>query len=179
MRTDLNAIFIAPVLLLLSACASIPNGPSAMALPGTGKGFDQFRSDDASCRQFAHEQIGGATANQASNESFAKSAVIGTALGAAIGAAVDGGRGAGAGAATGLFIGSLIGIDEGNSSSYGTQRHYDNAYIQCMYAKGHRVPVSGHIEQQPTYNNTPPPKPARYPPPPPGYIPSVPADAPR
>jgi hypothetical protein len=158
--------------LLLNACVSVPNGPSSMALPGTGKSFDQFRYDDASCRQFAHEQIGGTTANQAANDSFAKSAVVGTAIGAMVGAAANGGRGAGVGAATGLFFGSLIGTDTANASSYGVQRHYDNAYTQCMYAKGHRVPVSGHIEQQPTYN-PPPASPAGYPPPPPppGYIP--------
>ena len=75
-------------------------------------------------------------------------------------------RGAGAGAATGLFVGSLIGVDEANASSYGTQRHYNNAYIQCMYAKGHRVPVSGHIEQQPAYS-PPTSKSTSYPPPPP------------
>ena len=37
----------------------MPTGPSVMALPGTGKNFDQFRADDASCRQFAYAQIGG------------------------------------------------------------------------------------------------------------------------
>ena len=165
MNNKLKIILTLPIILLLTACATVPNGPSAMALPGSGKNFDQFRYDDSSCRQFAHEQIGGTTANQASSDSFAKSAVVGTALGAAIGAAVDGGRGAGAGAATGLFIGSLIGVDEGNASSYRTQRHYDNAYIQCMYAKGHRVPVSGHIEQQPTMPQSSTNYP--YPPPPP------------
>lgn len=86
----------------------MPNGPSAIALPGSGKNFAQFRYDDSSCRQFAREQMGGTTANQSSSDSFAKSAVVGTALGAAIGAAVDGGRGAGAGAATGLFIGMVL-----------------------------------------------------------------------
>jgi hypothetical protein len=166
--------------LLLTACASVPNGPSAMALPGTGRSFDEFRYDDASCRQFAHEQIGGTTANQAANDSFARSAAVGTALGAAVGAAAGGGRGAGVGAATGLLVGSAIGVDEANASSYGAQRRYDNAYIQCMYAKGHRVPVSGRvIEQRPAYY--PPPSPAAYPPPPPppGYMPPVPPDAPR
>jgi hypothetical protein len=162
--------------LLLAACASVPNGPSAMALPGTGKNFDQFRYDDTSCRQFAHDQIGGKTVNQAANDSFAGSAIVGTVLGAAIGAAAGGDNGAGVGAATGLFVGSLIGVDEANASSYGAQRHYDNAYIQCMYAKGHRVPVSGHIEQQQSHN-LPPPKPRYYPPPPPPeYRPS---DTPR
>jgi hypothetical protein len=150
-----------------------------MALPGTGKDFDQFRYDDASCRQFAHEQIGGTTANQASNDSFAKNAAVGTALGVAVGAAAGGGRGAGVGAATGLLLGSLIGVDEANISSYGTQHRYDNAYIQCMYAKGHQVPVSGRIvtQQRPAYNPPPPPPaPAAYPPPPPGYNLPVPPD---
>ncbi|MES2012362.1 MAG: YMGG-like glycine zipper-containing protein [Pseudomonadota bacterium] len=155
--------------LLLGACASIPNGPSNMALPGTGKSFDQFRYDDGSCRQFAHDQIGGTTANQAADNSFVGSAIVGTVLGAAIGAAAGGDEGAGVGAATGLFVGSLMGVDEAHASAYGAQHRYDNAYVQCMYAKGHRVPVSGHIEQQPAYRQ--PPRPARYPPPPPGYVP--------
>ncbi len=166
--------------LLLTACASVPNGPSAMALPGTGKDFEQFRYDDATCRQFAHDQIGGTTANQAANDSFARSAVVGTALGAAVGAAAGGGEGAGVGAATGLLVGSAVGVEEANVSSYGAQRRYDNAYIQCMYAKGHRVPVSGRIlnerQRRPAYY---PPAPATYPPPPPGYAPSVPNAYPR
>jgi len=135
-----------------------------MALPGTSKSFDQFRYDDNSCRLFAHEQIGGGSANQAASDSFAGTAIVGTLLGTAIGAAAGGEHGVGAGAATGLFVGSLIGLDEANASSYHTQRYYDNAYIQCMYAKGHRVPVSGHIEQQPKHETTPSRK---YPPPPP------------
>lgn len=177
MKINLKTTLVLPALLLMSACVSVPNGPSAMALPGTGKSFDQFRYDDTSCRQFAHEQIGGKTANQASSDSFARSAVVVTALGAAIGAVAGGGRGVGTGAATGLFFGSLIGVDEANASSYGTQLHYNNAYIQCMYAKGHRVPVSGHIEQQPAYS-LPTSRPTSYPPPPPPpeYMPP---DAPR
>jgi len=159
--------------LLITACVSIPNGPSRMALPGTGRSFDQFRYDDGSCRQFAHEQIGGSSANQAAKESFAGSAIVGTVLGAAVGAAVSNGHDTGAGAATGLFVGSLMGADAANASAYGTQRRYDNAYIQCMYAKGHRVPVSGHIEQQPPINRQTQPRPGYYPPPPPppGYMP--------
>lgn len=159
--------------LLLAACASVPNGPSVMALPGSGKSFDQFRYDDASCRQFSLEQIGGKTANQAANESFARSAAAGTVIGAAAGAAAGGDRGAGVGAAAGLLVGSTIGVNEANVSSYGAQRRYDNAYIQCMYAKGHRVPVSGRFmpEQRPAYYPPPPPPGYRYRPP-------APADAP-
>ena len=46
-------------LSFLGACSVMPAGPSVMALPGTGKTFDQFRADDNSCRQFAFQQVGG------------------------------------------------------------------------------------------------------------------------
>lgn len=177
--------FMLPI--LLSACASIPNGPSSMALPGSGKNFDQFRADDASCRQFALDQIGGKTASQASDDSFARSAALGTVLGTAVGAVAGGGKGAGIGAATGLVLGSAIGADESRISSHESQHRYDNAYIQCMYASGHRVPVSGTVmEQRPAPYSQPqapiaPPasSPAAYPPPPPGYMPPIPSEPPK
>jgi hypothetical protein len=173
MQTNLKSISVLVTLLLLSACASIPNGPSVMALPGTGKDFEQFRYDDGYCRQYALQEIGGKTANQAANESLAKSAAVGTAIGAVAGAAVGGGNATGVGAATGLIVGSAIGADEANASSYGAQSQYDNAYIQCMYAKGHRVPVWGRMSPEPEPASSPPPRSAGYPPPPPppGYKP--------
>ena len=170
MHVNLKVISGLVSVLFITACVSVPNGPSTMALPGTNKTFDQFRYDDSSCRGFAHEQIGGTSANQAAGDSFVKSAVTGTVIGAAVGAA--GGGDAGAGAAAGLFVGSIMGAEAANVSAYSAQHRYDNAYIQCMYAKGHRVPVTGHIEQQPA-SRTPP---SRYipPPPPPGYTPPPP-----
>jgi hypothetical protein len=39
--------------LLLAGCASVPSGPSVMALPGSAKGADEFRADDAACRRIA------------------------------------------------------------------------------------------------------------------------------
>jgi hypothetical protein len=168
--------------LVLSACASVPNGPSTMALPGTNKNFDQFRADDASCQQFAQSQIGGTTANQAANSSFATSAVLGTAIGAAIGALAGHGHGVGVGAAAGLAMGSVIGASESNLTSGEAQRRYDNAYTQCMYASGHRVAVSGSFETQQRASNIAPPSQRYYappPPPPPGYAYPVPPDAPR
>ena len=182
MRLNLKSALILMPAIFLSACVSVPDGPSNMALPGTGKSFDQFRGDDASCRQFAHGQVGGTTANQAANNSFVGSAAVGTLLGAAAGAAVNQGNSAGVGAATGLLMGSAIGANQANLSSYETQRRYDHAYIQCMYAKGHRVPVYGNYgTQQPAYHS-PSRAPAAYPPPPPpppGYVLPVPPDAPR
>ena len=154
-------------LLLLGACATIPNGPSVMALPGTGKSFDQFRADDADCRQFALSQIGGANANQAAVASGVTSAAIGAGVGALAGAAMGGHDSAGAGAGMGLLAGSAIGASSGQASGYEAQRRYDIAYIQCMYAKGEQVPVPGAIPRSrarmPAGVSYPPPPPPGYP----------------
>jgi hypothetical protein len=149
--------------LLLGACVSIPSGPSVMVLPGTGKSFDQFRADDRDCRQFAHSQVGGTDVNQVASESVARSAALGTVVGAAAGAALGGRSGAAAGAGGGLLLGSAAGAGAAETSAYGLQRRYDYAFVQCMYAKGHKVPVSGRFTSAaPAYAPPPPP-----PPPPP------------
>ncbi len=144
-----------------------------MSLPGTGKSFEQFRIDDATCRQFAYEQAGGAT--QAGQNAAVSSAIVGTALGAAAGAAIgsasgDMGSGAAIGAGTGLIVGSAAGSGYAANSYYEAQWRYDNAYVQCMYAKGNKVPVSGEFtspeSSEPSEMMAPPP-PADYPPPPP------------
>jgi hypothetical protein len=57
------------------------------------------------------------------------------------------------------------------------QQRYDRAFLQCMYAKGHKVPVSGrysdHADSAPAAARTPPPPPPGLPPPeaPPDYRP--------
>ncbi len=155
--------------VLLAACASVPTGPSIMALPGTGKTFDQFRIDDLQCRDFAQAQVGGSAQESADNAAV-RSAAVGTAVGAVAGAAMGGHQGAGVGAGTGLLVGSVAGSDAGYRSGYGSQRRYDNAYVQCMYAKGDKVPVTGNFQQAPA---TAPAQPssAYPPPPPPGYAP--------
>jgi len=144
-----------------------------MALPGTGKSFEQFRIDDTICRQFAYEQAGGLTAQQAGQNAAVSSAIVGTALGAAAGAAIGSayghvGSGAAIGAGTGLVVGSAAGSGYAARSYYEAQWRYDNAYIQCMYAKGNKVPVSGEFTSpegsEPSQMMAPPP-PADYPPP--------------
>ena len=84
-------VFPATVILAVTGCASMPNGPSVMVLPGTGLSFDQFRNDNAICQQFAFSRVGGTTANQAGMNSGVTSDIVGTALGAAAGAAFGGG----------------------------------------------------------------------------------------
>jgi len=155
-------------LLGLAACASVPTGPAVMVLPGTGKNFDQFRFDDGTCRQFAYEQIGGQTAARAQENSAVTSAVVGTAVGALAGAAIGGNSSdAAVGAGVGLLGGSMAGAGAAQGSAYGAQQRYDVAYQQCMYAKGHRIPVAGRFSQsQPrTANYPPPPPPPNQPPP--------------
>jgi hypothetical protein len=55
-------------ILLLSACSTMPSGPSVLALPGTGKDFNQFHKDDLMCRQLAYTQIATAQEEPASKE---------------------------------------------------------------------------------------------------------------
>jgi hypothetical protein len=152
-------------LIVLGACTTVPTGPSVPVLPGTGKSFDQFRADDAACQQYALAQVGGMTPDQAATGSGVRSAAVGAAVGAAAGAALGGHEGAGVGAGTGLVVGSLAGAGAAQTSAYDTQRRYDLSYIQCMYAKGHRVPVLGHMAVRPAQPSSPPP------PPPPGSAP--------
>ena len=142
---SLDILRLSPIaaLLVLGACTSIPSGPDVLALPGSGKSFEQFRGDDFWCQHYAADQLGGKTPAQAANESATRSAVVGTVVGAVAGAAIGGHEGAGVGAGTGLVVGSVAGSGAADSSAYSLQRRYDFAYVQCMYAKGHRVPVLG------------------------------------
>ncbi|MGF1547105.1 MAG: hypothetical protein ACFCUG_07245 [Thiotrichales bacterium] len=160
----------------LAACVVIPTGPSVMTLPGTGRSFDAFRHDDALCRDYAQQQIGGYSAQTAATDAAVGSAVVGTVVGAAAGAALGGHSGAGIGAGAGLLVGGTAGLATADYSAHSAQARYDASYVQCMYAKGHRVPVSGHstgdAAERPARIPPPPPPnypPAggRYPPPPP------------
>lgn len=170
----ISKIAFTALTLSISGCANLPSGPSVMVLPGSGASFDQFRIDDANCQQFAMWQIGGTTPNQAATSSGVTSAAVGTALGAATGAAVAGGSGAAVGAGAGLAAGSIAGSGAASNSYYTNQRQYDVAYIQCMYSKGHRVPVSGQFSPAISAPSTPNPAASHIPPPPPGSPPPPP-----
>ncbi len=122
----------------------MPTGPSVMVLPPRGKSFEQFQAEDATCRQWAAQQIGGSP-QETANRNIATGAVAGTAIGAAAGAAIgsasgDMGAGAAIGAATGLIAGTATGASAGEAYGWRAQRQYDMAYVQCMYAKGNQVP---------------------------------------
>jgi len=169
-----SIVLSSAMILAVAGCASVPTGPDVMVLPGTGIPFNQFRNDDVICQQYASYQVDGTTPNEAGVNSGVASALIGAAIGAAAGAAIGSGTGAAIGAGTGLVGGSLVGTSTASGSMYEVQQRYDVAYIQCMYAKGHQVPVSGSFSgstSQPQRVTPPsaniPPPPAGMPPPPP------------
>jgi len=155
--------------LLLGACTTIPTGPSMLVMPGSSKEFRQFRAT-MPCVGNTRSAKSANHPDQAAVDSGVRSAAVGTVLGAAAGAAIDGGHGA-----------AVRRWDRVADRRAGRNRHgtsgppmtrkdaYDYAYVQCMYAQGHRVPVSGRYETAPrrsSYPPPPPPPPRGTPPPP-------------
>jgi len=161
--------------VLLGGCVSIPPGPSVLVLPGSQTSFEQFQMDDNVCRSFAFQQSG-APAQKSAQESGVVSAAVGTAVGAAAGAAIGAAAGAPAsgaaiGAGSGLLLGAGTGVSRADYAGQAVQQRYDNAYMQCMYAKGNQIPVARSALQSP-----PPPRAYAQPPhaystPPPGSAP--------
>ena len=166
----MKRILGAAALAALAGCASAPTGPGVMVLPGSGKTFDHFRYDDHECRQYAGAQIG-TTPEAAAADAGARSAAAGAVIGGLAGAAIGGsGSAAVGGAALGGAGGALVGTGTAQQSARGAQHRYDMAYQQCMYAKGHKIPMArGYArtpyERRPTV--PPPPPPPGTPPPPP------------
>ena len=173
--------------LLVTACATIPTGPSVMVLPGSGKAFEQFQADDAVCRQWAAQQVG-TTTTEVAKQSTITGAAVGTVVGAAVGAAIGAaagspGTGAAVGAGAGLLGGTAVGAGNAEAAQTSVQRRYDTSYMQCMYAKGNQIPIARG--SQPAYTAPPaPPPPAAsapptIPPPPAGTPPPPPPGASR
>lgn len=172
---------IAAAVLLAGCTPRVPTGPSVMVFPGSGKDFEQFRYDDAVCRQWALQQTGTTTA-QASTDAAVGTAAVGTVLGAAAGAAIGAasGRpaeGAAVGSGVGLLGGSAMGADRAAATHHGVQRRYDIAYMQCMYAKGHQVPMPRGAQLPPARSGAPLGAPPNLPPPPVGSPPPPPPGA--
>ena len=161
--------------LLLAGCVVMPTAPSIVAMPGSQKSLDQFRADEDACRGYTQAAVGGA--GQAVANNTAVNAAAATAFGAAVGAIIgsatgQAGPGAAIGAGTGLLFGGAANANYAGYSSYQLQRQYDATYLQCMYARGNRVPARF------VYRGPPPGYPPRYAPPdygvPPDYYPSPP-----
>lgn len=161
-----RALVLCFAVAVLGGCATIPAGPSVMVLPEPGKPFEAFESDDAACRQWAMQQIQ-VPPNEIVNQNLASGAAIGTLMGIGLGTAIgaasgNAAAGAAIGAGTGLVTGTAAASGPAHAAGWEAQRRYDNAYQQCMYAKGNQIPGSRVSSGYP---------PRTVPPPPPGYRP--------
>lgn len=138
-----HLIVSAGLATMLAGCAATPMGPTVQAMPGPGKTFDTFQADNASCKGYASDQVKGQA--DAANQREAGAAVLTTVLTAGLGAAVggsvgDAANGAAVGAATGAAGGAAMGAAGSANDQAMIQQQYDNAFSQCMYAKGEQVP---------------------------------------
>ena len=166
-------IFAFLLLLALGGCATVPMSPSVMVLPAPGKPFGQFRAEDASCRQWAAQAVG-QPSQKTVRQNTATGALVGTAIGTGLGAALGAasghvGTGAAIGAGSGLLIGALTGADAGKAYGWDAQQRYDNAYMQCMYAKGNQIPGVAAPASRSRRVPLPPPPPPDYNPDQPAY----------
>lgn len=155
----------------LGGCAQTPDGPTVQVFPAANKPFEQFMQDQVLCKSYAHDEVAGKA--DTANERALAGTLIGAALGAGVGGALDGGHGAGVGAALGGVGGTAIGASSSSNKGDTLQNQYDNAYSQCMYAKGNQVvarPAQVHVIQPaPGYYYAPPPPPVVYTQPPTVY----------
>ncbi len=141
-----GVLTIAIPAFLLAGCAQTPMGPTVQVMPGSGKPFEAFQADQFACKQYSEQSVAGQAEN--ANTRGVGAAALTTVLGAGLGAAIGGGRGAGIGAASGALGGAGIGAASSSNAQMTIQQQYDNAYSQCMYAKGNMVPGYMPMMQQ-------------------------------
>ncbi|MFD1554877.1 glycine zipper family protein [Paraburkholderia silviterrae] len=140
-----SALAAALALACLAGCAVVPPSyPTVMALPAQGKTIAAFQQDDYACRTYAAQIVNPVAASPAVANSALAAPALGAAGGAAAGALIGAGAGnAGAGAAigagAGLLLGSAAGRNQYAGSEAALQRQYDNAYAQCITAKGNTI----------------------------------------
>ncbi len=157
---------------LTTGCATIPMGPQVVVMPAPGKPYSQFLAEDRYCRDVAAQSIG-MSPSETGAQNAVGGAVVGTIIGAAAGAALGGHDGAAVGAGMGLLAGSVIGSEQGAYAMDASQKRYDIAYAQCMYAYGNQFPQAApaapsyYYQAPPASHPAPYPPPAAYPPPPP------------
>lgn len=169
-----SVLVIAGIAAALGGCATMPSGPAVPVMPGTGKSFEAFQQDAALCQQHAQAALGGGATPQAVNDQAAAGAAASSALGAATGAIIgsasnQGGQGAAIGAGIGLLFGAINAANASSAAQWQLQQQYDNAYMQCMFARGNQVPVRMSarraVNAPPAASYPAPGTPPAYPPP--------------
>lgn len=136
-----------------AGCTTYPSqGMTRPALRGDNQSPEEFRADDAACRQYASAQTGFNPGEQA-REDQVVSTVAGTVLGTVagvIGGAAFGvpGTGAGIGAAAGLSSGATGGYGAGATTYQVGVQTWQANYEACMHNEGHRIAAPGGITIQ-------------------------------
>lgn len=143
-RKKQNLVAATVISLLFSGCATAPFGPTVKVMPAPGKPFEMFQKEQTECKDWAFQQMGGQDAvDKANSTAFLHGltgAVLGTAIGAVTGAGFgNAGAGAGIGAGAGMAEGTAVGAGSSARSTKVLQHLYNDAFEQCMYAKGNQV----------------------------------------
>ncbi len=165
------SVLLCGVLAPLVAGAGVPQGPSVVIAPESGKPPDLFAAEQDYCRSEASASVEPAE----SEGSVMRSAVVGTLLGAVAGSALSGRHhdNTAIGAVAGLVMGAAAGSNEQSVEEANAQRRFDAAYTQCMFAKGNGTPRVVYRQVQPVYVPAPGGVPPDYSAPgvPPDYVP--------
>ena len=165
MRVKATIVVGLATLTVLGGCVEAPLGPSVAVMPGPNKPFDAFQTDQAVCRQFAEQQVGGAqAANQTGTNQTLVGAGVGTLVGAGLGAAIGAaagnpGAGAAIGAGTGALGGTVVGSSQAQRTQLTLQQRFDIAYAQCMSSRGNQVPGFAPAPVSSAFAPPPPPPP--------------------
>lgn len=121
--------------LIASACGSIPDmpangGPTVGVLPGGGKSMPEFNQDDIACRDTAKLRAKDNTPLPVAM-GLGKPEIVASARSRVT--VRQSGE-----STTGSVFGNASAPDPGNVTA---QQRYDTAYVQCMFSKGHKIPV--------------------------------------
>jgi hypothetical protein len=163
----------ATALATVAGCAIVPTEPTVATFPGSQKSYDQFRDDHAFCRNQAYATVSApqtATAPVSAGPEGAPAASTSPAPAPPASAPPSTGTPAAGAMADGATQGSVAGAPAVGSptrppagaSSWDLQWYYDANYVQCMYARGNRVPAEMLYMGSGTAYGMPPPN---YPPP--------------
>ncbi len=118
---------------LAVACAVLPGGtsPTVEVLPGGGKDMAAFNSDDIACRTAATSRA---------NENSPLPTAMGLGNRNDVVASTRGRvtLRENSEASTGSVYGGSPAADAGTPTA---QQRFDTAYVQCMFSKGHKIPM--------------------------------------
>jgi hypothetical protein len=136
---------LAALIPALVGCTGVAPGPVALVMPAQGRSLAHFQVDDEFCRAFALDRLGGVSPEAAAITNLASSVIGAMGLFGLAGAVIDGSRGARIGAAVGAVTGGIGAGVAGLDARSPVQTRFDNAYVQCMFTRGHRVPISASL----------------------------------